>query len=131
MGFPRNDFLTEARKLGHSEEYISEALTYVGVLETKGLPIIFDQRHLSFLLCKEYRKLKWLMKSVSSYYKYFAIKKRRGGLRRIMSPYSELRDVQVWVKENILDKVIQLDYVTAFAKGRNILGNAKLHEDRN
>lgn len=130
MGFPRNDFLTEARKLEHSEEYISEVLTYVGVLETKGLPVIFDQRHLSFLLCKEYRNLKWLMASVSSYYKYFAIKKRRGGLRRIMSPYSELRDVQVWVKENILDKVNQPDYVTAFAKGRSILGNAKKHEGR-
>ena len=79
----------------------------------------------------EHRELKQFVRSASGYYKYFAIKKRHGGLRRIMSPYSELRDVQTWIKENILDKIEQPIYVTAFAKGRTIMENARMHEGRN
>ena len=130
MGFPRNDYLTAAKDKKHSDEFISETLSYADGLDSKGLPVIFDQQHLSYLLCMEHRNLRQLVKSASSYYKYFAIKKRRGGLRRIMSPYSELRDVQTWIKENILDKIELPNCVKAFVKGRNIMENAKMHEGR-
>ena len=130
MGFPRNDYLTAAKDKKHSDEFISETLSYADGLDSKGLPAIFDQQHLSYLLCMEHRNLRQLAKSASSYYKYFAIKKRRGGLRRIMSPYSELRDVQTWIKDNILDKIELPNCVKAFVKGRNIMENAKMHEGR-
>lgn len=130
MGFPRNDYLTAAKDKKHSDEFISETLSYADGLDSKGLPVIFDQQHLSYLLCMEHRNLRQLVKSASRYYKYFAIKKRRGGLRRIMSPYSELRDVQTWIKENILDKIELPNCVKAFVKGRNIMENAKMHEGR-
>ena len=130
MGFPRNDYLTAAKDKKHSDEFISETLSYADGLDSKGLPVIFDQQHLSYLLCMEHRNLRQLVKAASSYYKYFAIKKRRGGLRRIMSPYSELRDVQTWIKENILDKIELPNCVKAFVKGRNIMENAKMHEGR-
>ena len=130
MGFPRNDYLTAAKDKKHSDEFISETLSYADGLDSKGLPVIFDQQHLSYLLCMEHRNLRQLVKSASSYYKYFAIKKRRGSLRRIMSPYSELRDVQTWIKENILDKIELPNCVKAFVKGRNIMENAKMHEGR-
>lgn len=130
MGFPRNDFITKAKDLGHSDVFISECLKYANTLESKGLPVIFNQDHLSFLLGKDYRYLKDLVNSRSCYYKYFAIKKRAGGLRRIMSPYSELHDIQTWIKESILDNIEQPIYVTAFAKGRSTLENARIHENR-
>ncbi len=130
MEFPRNDFIMKARKLGRSDDFIKKILAYASNLDDKGVPVIFDQRHLSILLCMEYQQLRTLTRFASGYYKYFAIKKRSGGLRRIMSPYRDLREVQTWIKENILDKVEQPDYVTAFAKGRNTLENAKMHEGR-
>ena len=130
MGFPRNDYLTAAREQKHSENFISETLRYADELDGKGLPVIFDQQHLSYLMYMDYCDLKALVRSVSDCYKYFAIKKRQGGLRRIMSPYSNLRDVQVWIKENILDRIEQPNYVTAFVKGRNIVENARMHERR-
>lgn len=130
MGFPRSDYLSQAKQQGHSDEFIAATLEYARNLDDKGLPVIFDQHHLSYLLYMEHRKLKKLVSSASGYYKYFAIKKRNGGLRRIMSPYTELKDVQTWIKENILDNIKQPNYVTAFAKGRNIVGNAKIHEGR-
>lgn len=130
MGFPRNDFIAEARRLGRSEEYIAETLSYASALDDQGLPVIFDQQHLAILLLMERRQLKKLINEVSGHYKYFAIKKRSGGLRRIMSPYNDLKSVQLWIKESILDRIEQPNYVTAFAKGRNIVGNAKMHEGR-
>lgn len=128
MGFPRNDFITKAKEFGHSDEFIKESLLYADVLDSKGLTVIFDQRHLSGLLCMEYSKFMDVMNNVSCYYKYFAIKKHSGGLRRIMSPYRELRETQTWIKENILDKIPQPNCVTGFTKGRNTLRNAKIHE---
>ena len=129
MGFPRNDFITKATELGRSADFIREALAYASNLDEKGLPVIFNQRHMSFLLCMDHLQLRALTQSASGYYKYFAIKKHSGGLRRIMSPYRDLREVQIWIKENILDKVEQPNYVTAFAKGRNTLGNAKKEKE--
>ena len=130
MGFPRSDFITEARKLGRSNKFIEEALQYASILDSNGLPVIFDQQHLAFLLMMDKQALRHLIFEAPSHYKYFAIKKRSGGLRRIMAPYNDLRNVQTWIKENILDKIGQPNYVTAFTKGRNIFGNAKIHEGK-
>lgn len=128
MGFPRNDFIKEVRSQGHSESFLSETLAYADVLDRKGLPVIFDRRHLAFMLNVDPAHLYMLVDRASRFYKYFAIKKRSGGLRRIMAPYQELRRPQEWIKNFILDKIEQPRWVTAFAKGRNTMGNAKVHE---
>lgn len=130
MGFPRNDFIAAAKAQKHSDMYLAETLRYASVLDDKGLPVIFNQQHLAFMLLMERKHLRRLINEVSGHYKYFAIRKRSGGLRRIMSPYSDLREVQVWIKDNILDKIEHPAYVTAFAKGRNTVLNAKIHEGR-
>ena len=97
MGFPRNDFINEVRKQGHSEAFLAEALAYADVLDRKGLPVIFDRRHLAFMLNVEPAHLYMLINRASRFYKYFAIKKHSGGLRRIMAPYQELRRPQEWM----------------------------------
>lgn len=130
MGFPRNDYITKAQKAGHSNDFIRATLCYADKLNAKELPVIFDRMHLAFLLLMDIHELLHYMRKTSNYYKYFAIKKRRGGLRRIIAPYSDLRRIQVWIKECILDKIKQPYYVTAFAKGRNILKNAQIHEGK-
>jgi len=130
MGFPRNDFIIEAKKAGHSDNFIEATLHYADVLDTNGLPVIFDRKHLAFLLSMDVQELLQYLQATSSFYKYFAIKKKRGGLRRIIAPYNNLRKIQVWIKERILDKIEQPDYVTAFAKERNTLKNARIHEGR-
>lgn len=130
MGFPRNDFITEAKKQGHSEAYIEDCLHYADALEGRDLPVIFDAKHLAFILNYEPVVFYHFTGKVSEYYKYFAIKKRSGGLRRIMAPYENLKEMQLWIKRNILDKINQPRYVTAFAQGRSIQQNAKEHEGR-
>jgi retron-type reverse transcriptase len=130
MGFPRNDFITEATLLGHSPQFITEALKYADVLDGKGLPVIFDTAHLAFMLNMSQRDLVHTAFMASVFYKYFAIKKRSGGYRRIMTPYENLKRIQTWINKHILGKVTQPDYVTAFVAGRSTLMNAKMHEGR-
>ena len=57
MGFPRNEFITEAIRLGRSQEFITEALAYADALDNKGLPVIFDVGHLAFILNKDMKLL--------------------------------------------------------------------------
>lgn len=130
MGFPRNEFITEATRLGRSQGFITEALAYADALDNKGLPVIFDVGHLAFILNKDMKEVIRITKDASRQYRYFAIKKRNGGLRRIMAPYRDLQAVQQWIKESILDKIPQPHCVTAFVSGRNTCMNAKAHESR-
>lgn len=130
MGFPRNEFITEATRLGRSQGFITESLSYADALDNKGLPVIFDGGHLAFILNKDMKEMANITKDASRLYRYFAIKKRNGGLRRIMAPYRNLQAVQLWIKECILDKIPQPNCVTAFVSGRNTCMNAKVHEGR-
>ena len=130
MGFPRNEFITEAIRLGRSQEFITEALAYADALDNKGLPVIFDVGHLAFILNKDMKEMALITMNASQLYRYFAIKKRNGGLRRIMAPYRNLQAAQLWIKESILDKIQYSNCVTAFVSGRNTSMNAKAHEGR-
>ena len=73
MGFPRNDFITEATLQGRSQQFITEALRYADVLDGKGLPVIFDTSHLAFMLNMSHRDLVHIAFMASVFYKYFAI----------------------------------------------------------
>lgn len=50
------------------------------------------------------------------YYKYYLIKKKRGGFRRIIAPYKQLKELQRWIKENIIDQVDINQFATGFVK---------------
>lgn len=130
MEFPRNDFIKEAKRLGHSDAFVEELLNYADSLERKNIPVIIDQQHLASIFMMERSSLQSLILRLPSYYKYFVIKKKNGGLRRIMAPYTNLRIIQTWIKNNILDQIEQPFYVTAYVKGRNTLFNAKIHENK-
>ncbi|MFR6383130.1 MAG: reverse transcriptase family protein [Odoribacter splanchnicus] len=65
------------------------------------------------------------------YYKYYLIKKKRGGFRRIIAPYKQLKELQRWIKENIIDQVDINQFATGFVKDKSIYHNAKIHEDAN
>lgn len=130
MGFPRNDFITQAKKAGRSDRFLADTLAYADFLDGRGLPVIFNQAHLASMLMMDRCRLAMFISRVPCHYKYFAIKKKRGGLRRIMAPYGDLRRIQTWIKECILDKIEQPHCVTAFTKGRNTLFNAKIHEGK-
>ena len=127
----RNVYLRKFQLGDYSPDYQSSIIQYVSRLEDKNLPVIFDSHHLASLIGLEYRELQWILNHRKDLYKYFVIKKKNGGDRRILAPYHNLKRIQKWILNNILDCLETPEYVTGFEHGRSILHNAKFHEDRN
>lgn len=61
------------------------------------------------------------------YYKRIVIPKNNNGIRVLYSPSIELKAIQRWLKNELLDKVPINTRATGFVKGRNIKTNALFH----
>lgn len=131
--YPWNDFESEALHQGHSREYIEKARRYAERLQNKGLPVVFDLKDLALLAEVGLSELVYMVDHPESHYKLFTIKKKHGnGLRRIMTPYQNLKKIQYWIKMMILDKCpISDPHVTGFVQGKSIRSNAQFHENSN
>lgn len=103
--FPRNDYIENARKEGHSEEFIDESLEYANNLVANNLPVIFSTKHLAELLKISYNDLLEIINNREDEYNNFKIRKKRTGYREIMSPSENLKYIQRWINNNILKKV--------------------------
>jgi RNA-directed DNA polymerase len=129
MDFPRNLYIETANNEGHSPKFLSETLSYIDNLTAKQLPVIFSLKHFSILIGMELSDVIKIIANRNNHYSYYLIKKKKGGFRRIVSPYKDLKFMQSWIKENILDKVEASQQATGFIKGKSILNNAKSHEN--
>ena len=64
----------------------------------------------------------------SYFYRNFIVKKRNGGFREISEPLPSLKEIQIWILENILYEIPVSKFAKAYIKGRNLLENAKYHK---
>lgn len=127
MPSPIVDLENEIRKKGHSEEFLKDVLAYAEHLHARGYPIIFSRKHLAQIWGITYSEISILINSRESQYIYYAIKKRSGGKRPIMSPHKGLLTSQKWINKNILQKVPLDDSCKGFRKGFSIKDNAAVH----
>ncbi|MEZ0610264.1 reverse transcriptase domain-containing protein [Fibrella sp. WM1] len=65
--------------------------------------------------------------STVSHYKRFHLTKKSGGKRLISAPMPRLKKAQLWVLENILNKVQPTEHAHGFRAERSILTNALPH----
>jgi hypothetical protein len=72
-------------------------LPYIQKLQQNNIPIIFEIEHLSKLLGIKIEVLTKIINSPESFHRKFSIPKRRGGKRKIVSPYPSLLHCQKWV----------------------------------
>jgi RNA-directed DNA polymerase len=131
VSFSRESYLREAQAQERSPAFIAKSLEYADALSAKNLPVIFSVHHLSLLLDIPLVKLKWIMEGRAEHYKYYPIKKRRGGTRMISSPFSNLKEIQRWINEKILSNVNISESATGFKKNCSIKQNAIPHERKN
>lgn len=127
------DFTTEAKKLGFSSEEISYYLIYAEKLNSRNLPIIFDQLHFSKLVGYEYDYLLKICNSSNSFYKEYFIPKKNGKFRTIHEPLPSLKEIQNWILTEILNNTVE-KFVSPVAKAyiskRTIRDNARFHKDK-
>lgn len=125
--FPRNDFINEAIKQGHSQEFINECLLYADNLTYKGLPVIFSTKHFCELLNISFKQLNYIMDNRGDFYGTFNLRKKRGGYRRIQYPLPILKNIQRWILDYILTRVPLHSSCKGFRRGESILTNATPH----
>jgi RNA-directed DNA polymerase len=96
-----------------------------------GLPKLDTAEQLAAAMGVEVKALRFLAynrrTSTVSHYKRFLLPKKTGGHRLISAPMPRLKKAQLWILENILDRVTLHDAAHGFRQGRNIVSNARPH----
>lgn len=101
---------------------------YTKRLTENNVPVIYNLRHLrKYLSIKKKDQDKLFGDYRVSSYREFYIPKKSGGFRKIQAPSDFLETRQLWVKENILDKIKFSDCAKGFKKETSIVDNAKEH----
>lgn len=113
-----------------SAEYIDSCLSYAGALVAKGLPIIYDSDHFSLLVGFKLSYIKSVVKYPKSFYWDYKIKKHGGGTRTINEPLPNLKQIQYWILENVLNTQKVSPYAKAFVHGKKLKENVRFHRNR-
>lgn len=105
-------------------------------LQERGLPIFRTPDELAEWLGLPLNKVAWLVHRFSAghaespekaHYHYTWCKKRSGGFRLIESPKQTLKQAQIKILREILDRVAAHPAAHGFVTGRSILTNASAH----
>ncbi|MFG6463449.1 reverse transcriptase domain-containing protein [Roseateles sp. DXS20W] len=122
-----NEWKSHFRSRGIRPELSKEYVSYIKPLVKKGVPVIFDFRHLCELLGRTPHFLGRATCAPSYFYRTFRIPKRSGGLREISSPYPSLKECQRWIAHQIVSRLASHPAATAYKAGTSILSNVQPH----
>ncbi|MEK5277364.1 MULTISPECIES: retron St85 family RNA-directed DNA polymerase [Paenibacillus] len=114
-------------KKGYGQRYKETCMQYAQELADHGLPVIFDNKHLSLLMGIESNILGYYIISSNKFYKEHQIAKSNGSLRTISTPSYNMKTIQRWILDNILSSFAIHSNAYGFVKGRNIKDNAIIH----
>lgn len=127
-------FRKEAYNVGFSESNIIKCLDYAEKLYLKNLPVIYNITHLSNLtgIKKNYLvQAATVSKHSHAYYRDFSInKKKKGELRYISEPLPNLKQVQYWILNNILEPIKVSSYAKAYQKKVGLKQNLIFHKNK-
>ena len=120
-------FTHKAVQANYSPKDIDYCLKYAKNIYDRGFPIIFDLKHFSLITGCDQHYLYAATNVKNSFYRYYSIPKRNGGLRPIAEPLPDLKRVQRWIVNNILSRMAPHPTSTAFHPNCNIINNATPH----
>jgi len=127
----KENFIKKAKFNNYSPEEIEKMIEYAKRLYEKNIPVIFDSTHLSLILGIDIGYLYMVSNSQDSFYRKFSIKKSDKTDRIIKEPLPLLKEIQVWILENILNYIPSSIYTKAFKKNFSIKDNARFHQNQN
>ncbi|WP_316822580.1 reverse transcriptase family protein [Pedobacter gandavensis] len=129
MKFPQyaRQFRIKATNAGFSEDNIQRCLKYAEPLLTKNLPIIYNTTNLAALVAYKKEYLKNAASDPKFFYRSFLVKKKNGKFRRINEPLPSLKEIQLWILNQILYTQKVSKFAKAYIKSRSLIDNVKLH----
>jgi RNA-directed DNA polymerase len=126
----KEDFTKEALKKGLSKNSIQHCLDYAEVLSSNNVPVIYNPSHLSALLGYKKEFLKKAALHTSYFYRDFDIIKKNGKKRPISEPLPSLKEIQVWILKDILEKVPVSSFAKAYKPKTRLIENLKFHKNQ-
>ncbi|WP_010522856.1 reverse transcriptase domain-containing protein [Aquimarina agarivorans] len=120
-------FTQKALEHGFSSEYINKCLSYANPLLENNLPVIYSINHLSGLVGYSVSYLKRAVKFQKYFYREFEIKKRNGKNRTLYEPLPSLKEIQLWILDEILYKLKVSRYAKAYVPKRSIKEHTIYH----
>lgn len=126
----KKEFTKQASSVGYSEINIQRCLKYAEPLLQKKIPVIYNSSNLSNLVGYKKEYLKKAVRFTNSFYRDFEILKKNKTKRKISEPLPSLKEIQIWILENILVKVQVSPYAKAYRRNVTLLENLKFHKNQ-
>lgn len=124
-------FREKAKISGYSEENILKCLAYANPLLIRNFPVIYNTTNFAALVGYNKSYLKKAALFTSSYYRVFKIpKKDKNDFREIKEPLPSLKEIQLWILNNILYNEKPSKYAKAYIRKRNLQENVKFHVNK-
>lgn len=114
-------------KSGYDEYYAAKCLRYATRLIDNGLPVIFDMKHLALLIGTQASDIAKILFAEERFYTSGKIPKKSGGYRELDMPSLDVKYIQRWILDNILEKIRISEYAMGFCRNKSILDNARIH----
>ena len=130
MFYTQDNYIAQAKLLGRSNEFIVKTVDYANKLQKQGLPVIFSTFHFCKITGIDYYTMDQILNNRENFYKFYQIKKRKGGFRQIIVPFTNLRILQDYILNNILNTIDVNNAAKGFVKGKSILDNALPHKNQ-
>jgi hypothetical protein len=116
-------------------ENISKGLNFtesnVLLLQKYNLPVFDSVKKLAEAIGLELNELRYMIYnrkvSQTNHYYTFEIPKKSGGKRKISAPKRKLKYLQLWMLNNILNRIPVSDFTHGFVSQRSIVSNAIPH----
>jgi RNA-directed DNA polymerase len=124
------EFSKLASSSGYTEQNIQKCLLYAKPLIDNKLPVIYNTSNLSSLVGYKKDYLKKAVRFTSSFYRDFEILKNNGKKRKISEPLPSLKEIQIWILENILSEIPVSPYAKAYKRNVSLIENLKFHKNQ-
>lgn len=115
------------KKSRYGKYYSEKCIEYANRLIENNLPVIFDIQHFSLVSGAPKELLGKMLFSDSNFYSIAQIPKKSSGIRELHIPSIELKYLQRWILDNILNKINVSKHAMGFCKNKSIVDNAKMH----
>ena len=122
-------FTQKALENGFSSDYIKKCLSYANPLLEKNLPVVYNIDHFSGLVGYNISYIKRAVKFQKYFYREFEIEKRNGKKRILYEPLPSLKEIQLWILNEILYKLKVSRYAKAYVPKRSIKEHTIYHTD--
>jgi RNA-directed DNA polymerase len=123
-------FTQKAFKNGFSSDYVRKCLSYANPLLEKNLPVVYNITHLSGLVGYDISYIKRAVKFQKYFYRKFEIEKRDGKKRTLYEPLPSLKEIQLWILNEVLYKLKVSRYAKAYVPKRSIKEHTIYHTDQ-